>query len=75
MALDSVDLAELIAQADARQILHVGYGDSLIASLADGSPPLVDRFDAVLRENHGAYADVLVPHISRHLSAFAGAKG
>ncbi|MGY5765486.1 tagaturonate epimerase family protein [Brachybacterium sp. DNPG3] len=73
IALDGVDLAELIAQADARQILHVGYGDSLIASLADGSP-LVDRFDAVLRENHGAYADVLVPHISRHLTAFAGAR-
>lgn len=71
-SLDGVDLQGLIHQEDGRQILHVGYGDSLTSTLADGTP-LVERFRAVIREHHEAYGDVLEPHLARHLEAFARA--
>ncbi|WP_152352576.1 tagaturonate epimerase family protein [Brachybacterium subflavum] len=64
-------LVQLVRDSDdARQILHVGYGDSLTADLADGTP-LRERFAADLRAHHDRYTRVLVPHISRHLAPFA----
>lgn len=68
-SLEGVDLLALLEGADGRQILHVGYGDSLTTELVDGTP-LVERLRAVLREHHEDYAAVLVPHLSRHLEAF-----
>ena len=62
-------LLSLLEGADGRQILHVGYGDSLTTELVDGTP-LVERLLAVLREHHADYEAVLVPHLSRHLAAF-----
>ncbi|PWH06255.1 hypothetical protein DEO23_04520 [Brachybacterium endophyticum] len=65
------DLVDLVREnEDARQILHVGYGDSLTAALADGTA-LADRFAADLRARHDLYTEVLTPHIARHLAPFA----
>lgn len=71
-SLEGVDLLALLEGADGRQILHVGYGDSLTTELVDGTP-LVERLHAVLREHHEDYEAVLVPHLSRHLEAFGTA--
>jgi hypothetical protein len=65
------ELVQLVRESeDARQILHVGYGDTLTAELADGTP-LRARFASDLRARHDLYTEVLVPHISRHLAPFA----
>ena len=71
-SLDGVDTAALIAAPDSRQILHVGYGDSLTASDADGTR-LGDRLRRVLEAHHAEYTEVLAAHIGRHLAPFAAA--
>lgn len=68
--LDTDATAALIAQDDGRQILHVGYGDTLNATLADGTP-LTDTFHEVLRQNHAQYTDVVAAHIGRHIAPFS----
>ena len=70
--LDGVDLAALIAAPDSRQILHVGYGDSLTATDADGTL-IGDRLRTVLEAHHAEYTEVLAAHIGRHLAPFAAA--
>lgn len=71
-SLDGVDLAALIAAPDSRQILHVGYGDSLTATDADGTL-IGDRLRRVLEAHHAEYTEVLAAHIGRHLAPFAAA--
>lgn len=70
--LDGVDPAELVTSFDSRQILHVGYGDSLNADGADGRP-LRDRLREVLLDHHEDYAAVLEAHLGRHIAPFAAA--
>ena len=70
--LDGVDLAALIAAPDSRQILHVGYGDSLTATDADGIL-IGERLHSVLEAHHAEYTEVLAAHIGRHLAPFAAA--
>ncbi|GAA2720286.1 tagaturonate epimerase family protein [Cellulomonas aerilata] len=72
--LDGVDLTELVGTFDSRQILHVGYGDSLNAVGADGRP-LRDRLLEVLVDHHDDYASVLGDHLGRHIAPFAAAAG
>ena len=69
-SLDGVDTADLIAAPDSRQILHVGYGDSLGAADENGTP-ISERLHAVLEAHHAEYTEVLAAHIGRHLAPFA----
>ena len=71
-SLAGVDLQELIRSSDARQILHVGYGDSLNGTDAAGAS-IHDRFLAVVTENQAQHSDVLAAHIGQHLAPFAAA--
>jgi tagaturonate epimerase len=72
--LEGVDTAALIAASDSRQILHVGYGDSLVATDAQGVV-LGERLRRVLEAHHAEYSEVLAAHIGRHLAPFAAAAG
>ena len=69
-SLEGVDLLELIRSNDARQILHVGYGDSLNGKDASGAS-IHDRFLAVVAANQAQHTDVLAAHIGKHVSPFA----
>ena len=71
-SLEGVDLLELIRSNDARQILHVGYGDSLNGKDASGAS-IHDRFLAVVAANQAQHSDVLAAHIGKHVSPFAAA--
>nr|WP_262425698.1 tagaturonate epimerase family protein [Brachybacterium sp. Z12] len=71
-SLEGVDLLELIRSNDARQILHVGYGDSLNGRDASGAS-IHDRFLAVVAANQAQHTDVLAAHIGKHVSPFAAA--
>jgi len=59
------ELLDLVAQHDARQILHVGYG----AVLAD---PLGAKLDCVLREYEDEYYERLANHLGRHVRLLGG---
>jgi len=69
-SLVGVDLLGLIRSADARQILHVGYGDSLNGTDASGAS-IHDRFLAVIAENQAQHTDVVSSHISQHVAPFS----
>ena len=71
-SLAGVDLVDLIRSSDARQILHVGYGDSLNGTDAAGAS-IHDRFLAVVAANQAAHTDVVAAHIGKHLAPFAAA--
>jgi len=68
-SLEGVDLPELIRSADARQILHVGYGDSLNGTDASGAS-IHDRFLDVVAAHQASHTEVLAAHIGRHLAPF-----
>lgn len=70
VGLDGVDLADLVAAFDSRQILHVGYGDSLDAVGRDGRP-LRERLRELILVHHEDYAAVLTGHIGAHVAPFA----
>lgn len=68
VSLESVtDLPGFVEAFDSRQILHVGYGDSLNAA------GLRDRLLALLREHHDDHTSVLTAHLARHIEPFAKA--
>ncbi|WP_114855127.1 tagaturonate epimerase family protein [Brachybacterium sp. YJGR34] len=69
-SLAGVDLVDLIRSADARQILHVGYGDSLNGTDASGAS-IHDRFLSVVAAHQAEHTDVVAAHIGRHLAPFA----
>lgn len=59
------DLPAFVEAFDSRQILHVGYGDSL------NSAGLRDKLLALLREHHDDYTAVVAEHLARHIAPFA----
>jgi hypothetical protein len=59
------DLPGLLDALDARQVLHVTFGQVLT------HPPLAEPLLAVLREHSDAYAATLERHVVRHLEPFA----
>ena len=71
-SLEGVDLVELIHSDDARQILHVGYGDSLNATDADGES-IHDRFLAVVGAHQDEHTELVAVHIGKHLGPFEAA--
>lgn len=64
-AVADADLAALLDDFDARQMLHVTFGSALGA--------YGDRLRALLRANPDAYDATVERHFVRHLSAFVGA--
>lgn len=69
-ALADSDLAQLLEQFDAREILHVTFGSVLTERMADGKPRFYDYFMNLLRANADAYSANLKAHFVRHLQPF-----
>jgi len=67
------DLPDLLAQFDAREILHVTFGSVLTTRAEDGSLRFRERFMALLRNQPEAYAANLEAHFVKHLQPFARA--
>jgi hypothetical protein len=61
------DLPALLDQPDARQILHVTYGQVLT------DPSLASQLLTSLRAEPDVYANILEAHFARHLRPFAAA--
>lgn len=69
VALEGVgDLVGFVEAFDSRQILHVGYGDSL------NSGGLRERLLTLLRQYQDDYTAVLAEHLARHIEPFAAAR-
>jgi len=64
-------LPNLLAQFDAREMLHVTFGSVLTMRAEDGSWRFRDRFMALLRDHPEAYAANLEAHFVKHLLPFA----
>ncbi|MFN8482434.1 MAG: tagaturonate epimerase family protein [Anaerolineae bacterium] len=69
------DLASLLEDFDAREILHVTFGSVLTTRRADGGFLFYDRLMALLRSHPDAYAANLERHFTRHLRPFAEVAG
>jgi hypothetical protein len=65
------ELAVLLEQFDAREILHVTFGSVLTAHDASGRPWLAARLVALLGRRPEVYAANLEGHLARHLAPFA----
>jgi hypothetical protein len=66
------DLARLLEDFHARQILHVTFGSVLTASHADGSRVFADDIRSMLLAHPEVYEECLERHFVRHLRPFAG---
>lgn len=71
-ALTDAELPALLDQFDARQILHVTFGSTLIAQDEKGELRFKNRMLALLRAHPDVYASDLERHFVRHLKPFAG---
>ncbi|HOG27892.1 MAG TPA: tagaturonate epimerase family protein [Vicinamibacterales bacterium] len=69
-ALASGDVAGLLDQFDARQVLHVTFGSVLTARDAAGAPLFADAVLALLKSHPEVYAECLERHFARHLRPF-----
>ncbi len=67
------ELATLLEQFDAREILHVTFGSVLTTRTDGGKWLFFDRFMELLRFNPEAYAANLESHFLRHLQPFVEA--
>ena len=72
--LTDAELPELLGQNDARQLIHITYGQILTARNGDGSLRFRDRLYTAWKQHREAYAARLEKHISRHLDALGCAK-
>lgn len=63
------ELESLMAQNDARQLMHITYGLILQAKDGSGDYRFRDRVYRCLYENEAAYSEFLVKHIGNHLKA------
>jgi hypothetical protein len=71
--LGDADLPHLLAQFDAREILHVTFGSVLTTQNEDGSRRFFGRLMALLRAEPEAYAANLEAHFVKHLLPFTTA--
>ena len=67
------DVAVLLEQFDAREILHVTFGSVLTAESAAGAFLFRDRVLELLQGHPEMYAGALIRHFVRHLQPFAAA--
>jgi hypothetical protein len=72
--LSDDQLAGLLDQFDARQVLHVTFGSVLTEKGTDGKLKFRDALTAVLREQAEAYASNLEAHFGRHLRPFVASR-
>jgi tagaturonate epimerase len=68
--LADTELALVLDQFDARQVLHVTFGSVLTTRGADGALFYYTRLMDLLRTNRRVYADCLDHHFTRHLVPF-----
>jgi hypothetical protein len=68
--LADADLAGVLDQFDARQVLHVTFGSVLTTRGRDNRLLFADRLMALLRAHRDVYADCLRKHFVRHLLPF-----
>ncbi|HHU03337.1 MAG: tagaturonate epimerase family protein [Christensenellales bacterium] len=74
-ALDTLSddgLPKLFSNNDARQLLHITYGEILQAKDELGKYIYRDKFFDILKTHSDAYAELLSKHIGRHLEALLG---
>ena len=71
--LADADLAGLLDQFDARQVLHVTFGSVLTARTASGAAVFADDIMALLEAHPDVYAGCLERHFVRHLRPFVRA--
>lgn len=64
------ELAMVLDQFDARQILHVTFGSVLTTRVDDGGLLFGTRIMDLLRSNRAVYAECLNRHFTRHLVPF-----
>ena len=67
------DLAGVLEQFDARQVLHVTFGSVLTARTASGAAVFADDILALLEAHPDVYAGCLERHFVRHLRPFVRA--
>ena len=65
------ELAPLLDQFDARQVLHVTFGSVLTTTEADGSMRFRDRILTALTQDEETHYAVLAKHLGRHVAPFA----
>ncbi|MCX6138722.1 MAG: tagaturonate epimerase family protein [Ignavibacteriales bacterium] len=65
-------LKELLEDVNARQILHVTFGNILSSKDAAGNDVFKQRIMACLNENEDAHYECLIKHFNRHLSPLLG---
>jgi hypothetical protein len=72
--LADAELPRLFEQNDARQLVHITYGQILGAKDAAGKPlfAFADRLYKLWRENADLYAERLDAHIGKHLALLYG---
>ncbi|MDO5022758.1 MAG: tagaturonate epimerase family protein [Eubacteriales bacterium] len=70
--LSDEQLPDLLKNNDARQLLHITYGEILSAKDEQSQPIFHDRFYKILNKYHDDYSKLLENHIGRHLSALLG---
>jgi len=64
------ELAQLLEQPDARQVLHVTYGSVLTAKKPDGGYRFRERLLQTLRDNEEVHLRMLARHLGRHIEPF-----
>jgi tagaturonate epimerase len=69
--LQDADLPTLLDQPDARQVLHVTYGQVLAGQDESGRGPFRARLLGALQAAPDAYVGRLEAHFARHLAPFA----
>ncbi|HUW55137.1 MAG TPA: tagaturonate epimerase family protein [Planctomycetota bacterium] len=70
-SLEDDELADVVEQFDAREVLHVTYGSVLMTKDKSGKPLFRERLLSLLKHNPDAYAAALEKHLGKHVRPFA----
>lgn len=73
--LADAELPRLFELNDARQLIHITYGQILGAKDASGAPLFSERLYRLWREHAGLYAERLDAHIGKHLALLYSGTG
>ena len=65
--LSDAQLADLMNQNDARQLIHIAYGLILTAKDKAGNSRFRDRIYSCLYQNEELYYEMLQNHIGKHI--------
>ena len=70
--LSDYELPKLFGNNDARQLLHITYGEILQAKDENGKHIYRDKFFDILKTHSATYAELLSAHIGKHLDMLLG---